>query len=56
MGKLSKVLNAVTVGAYYTNTSSANGLGYNGRGDAPAGPYPKAISDGTGVVFLQKTF
>jgi len=56
LGKLSKVLNAVTVGAYYTNTSSANGLGYNGRGDAPAGPYPKAISDGTGVVFLQKTF
>jgi len=59
LGKLSKVLNAVTVGAYYTNTSGANALGYGGRGDAPAGvvyPYPKAISDSTGVVYLQKTF
>jgi uncharacterized protein (TIGR02001 family) len=56
LGKLSKVLNAVTVGAYYTNTSSANGLGYNGRGDAPAGPYPKTISGSNGTVYLQKTF
>ena len=56
VGKLSKVFNAVTVGAYYTNTSGANGLGYNGTGDSPAGPYPKAISDSTGVVYLQKTF
>src|SRR5258705_231471 len=54
LGKLTKVLNAVTVGAYYTNTSSANGLGYNGRGDAPAGPYPKAISGSNGTVYLQK--
>ena len=56
LGKVTKVLNAVTVGAYYTNTSGANGLGYGGRGDVPAGAYPKAISDGTGVVYVQKTF
>jgi hypothetical protein len=56
LGKLSKVFNAVTFGAYYTNTSGANGLGYNGRGDVPAGTYPKAISGSTGVAYLQKTF
>jgi uncharacterized protein (TIGR02001 family) len=56
LGKLTKVLNAVTLGAYYNNTSSADSRGYGGRGDAPAGPYPKAISGSTGVVYLQKTF
>jgi hypothetical protein len=50
------VFNAVTIGAFYTNTSGANAVGYGGRGDTPAGPYPKAISDSTGVVFIQKTF
>jgi uncharacterized protein (TIGR02001 family) len=56
LGKLSKVFNAVTIGAFYTNTSSANQVGYGAQGDKPAGPYPKAISDSTGVVFIQKTF
>ena len=56
LGKLTKVLNATTFGVNYTNTSGANSLGYGGRGDVPAGAYPKSISDGTTTVYLQKTF
>ena len=56
LGKLSKVLTGTTFGAYYSNTSGANGLGYNGRGDVPAGAYPKQISGDQYVVYIQKTF
>jgi uncharacterized protein (TIGR02001 family) len=56
LGKLSKVLTGTTFGAYYSNTSGANGLGYNGRGDVPAGAFPKQISGDQYVVYLQKTF
>jgi uncharacterized protein (TIGR02001 family) len=56
LGKLSKVLTSTSFGAYYSNTSGANGLGYNGRGDVPAGAYPKQISGDQYVVYLQKTF
>jgi uncharacterized protein (TIGR02001 family) len=56
LGKLTDVLKSTTAGFYYTNTSSANGFGYNGRGDSPAGAYPKEISGEHYTFFLQKTF
>src|SRR6185436_3670872 len=56
LGKLSKVLNAVTVGAYSTHPSRSSGLVYNCSCDSQAGAYPNSISDRTGVGFLQRTF
>lgn len=53
LGKVSDVLKATTVGAYYTDTSSANALGY---GTPPVGPYPKKISGDHFTVYIQKTF
>jgi len=47
------------IGAYYTDTSSLNKLGYGGIGDCVAancGPFPKNIGKGTGTIYLQKTF
>jgi uncharacterized protein (TIGR02001 family) len=42
------------VGAYYTDTSGANPLGYGSV--AEGGTYPRNISKGTGTVYIQKTF
>lgn len=43
------------VGAYYTDTSSANPLGYGNV--AQGGPYQgRNVAQGTGTVFIQKTF
>jgi len=44
------------VGAYYTDTSSANTLCYGTPFDVPAGAYPKNIAKGTGTVYIKKTF
>jgi uncharacterized protein (TIGR02001 family) len=47
------------IGAYYTDTTSLNKLGYGGIGDCQAGscgPFPKNIGKGTGTVYIQKTF
>lgn len=54
LGKLSKVLNATTLGAYYTDTSGATAAGYGGRGEG--GVYPKTMSGSNFTVYLQKTF
>ena len=54
LGKLSKVLNATTLGAYYTDTSGATAAGWGGRGEG--GVYPKTISGNNFTVYLQKTF
>ena len=43
-----------TIGAFYSDTSSANPLGYGSV--AEGGPFPRNISKGTGTVYLQKTF
>jgi uncharacterized protein (TIGR02001 family) len=43
-----------TVGAFYTDTSSANRLGYGSVGEG--GVYPRNIARGTGTIFVQKTF
>ena len=56
LGKMTDVLKSTTAGFYYTNTSSVNGFGYNGRGDSPAGAYPKAISGDNWTFFIQRTF
>ena len=43
-----------TVGAFYTDTSGANPLGY---GSVPeGGVFPRNISKGTGTIYIQKTF
>jgi uncharacterized protein (TIGR02001 family) len=43
-----------TIGAFYTDTSGANPLGY---GSVPeGGVYPRNIAKGTGTIYLQKTF
>jgi len=43
-----------TIGAFYTDTSSANPLGY---GSVPeGGVFPRNIAKGTGTVYIQKTF
>jgi uncharacterized protein (TIGR02001 family) len=48
------------VGAYYTDTSSLNNLGYGAVGDCArpgfCGPFPRNIGKGTGTIFIQKTF
>jgi hypothetical protein len=43
-----------TIGAFYTDTSSANPLGYGSVGEG--GVYPRNIAKGTGTIFIQKTF
>jgi uncharacterized protein (TIGR02001 family) len=49
-----------TIGAYYTDTSGANVLGYGSYNDIGAGNnrgvFPRSISKGTGTVFISKTF
>ena len=43
-----------TIGAFYTDTSSANPLGY---GSVPeGGVFPRNVAKGTGTIFIQKTF
>jgi uncharacterized protein (TIGR02001 family) len=43
-----------TVGAFYTDTNSANPLGYGSVGEG--GVFPRNIAKSTGTVFVQKTF
>jgi uncharacterized protein (TIGR02001 family) len=43
-----------TIGAFYTDTSSANPLGYGSV--AEGGVFPRNIAKGTGTVYVQKTF
>jgi len=43
-----------TIGAFYTDTSGANPLGYGSV--AEGGVYPRNIAKGTGTIFVQKTF
>jgi uncharacterized protein (TIGR02001 family) len=43
-----------TVGAFYTDTSSANPLGYGSVGEG--GVFPRNLAKSTGTVFIQKTF
>jgi len=43
-----------TIGAFYSDTSSANNLGYGTI--AQGGIYPRNIAKGTGTIYLQKTF
>jgi uncharacterized protein (TIGR02001 family) len=48
-----------TVGAYYTDTSSADVRGYGTAAEcvgAVCGVYPRNIAKGTGTVFISKTF
>ena len=43
-----------TIGAFYSDTSSANPLGY---GSVPeGGVFPRNIAKGTGTIYIQKTF
>lgn len=43
-----------TIGAFYTDTSSANNLGFGSVGEG--GTYPRNIAKGTGTIFIKKTF
>jgi uncharacterized protein (TIGR02001 family) len=43
-----------TIGAFYTDTSGANRLGYGSVSEG--GVYPRSIAKGTGTVYIQKTF
>ena len=43
-----------TIGAFYTDTSSANRLCYGSVSEG--GAYPRNIAKGTGTVYIQKTF
>ena len=43
-----------TIGVFYTDTSSANRLGYGSV--AEGGVYPRNIAKGTGTIYIQKTF
>jgi uncharacterized protein (TIGR02001 family) len=43
-----------SIGAFYTETSGANRLGYGAVGEG--GPFPRNIAKGTGTVFIKKTF
>ncbi|MBI3042993.1 MAG: hypothetical protein HYY78_09230 [Betaproteobacteria bacterium] len=48
-----------TIGAFYTDTSSADAFGYGSTTDCGAfgcGVYPKNIAKGTGTLFISKTF
>lgn len=48
-----------TIGAYYTDTGSADVRGYGATTEcvgAVCGTFPKNISKGTGTVFISKTF
>ncbi|MCC7483732.1 MAG: hypothetical protein IT529_01975 [Burkholderiales bacterium] len=43
-----------TIGAYYTDTSSATAFGYGSV--AEGGVYPRNIAKGTGTIYIRKTF
>jgi uncharacterized protein (TIGR02001 family) len=43
-----------TIGVFYTDTSSANRLGYGSVSEG--GVFPRNIAKGTGTVFIKKTF
>lgn len=43
-----------TIGVFYTDTSSANPLGYGSV--AEGGVFPRNIAKGTGTIYIQKTF
>ena len=43
-----------TIGAFYTDTSGANRLGYGSVSEG--GVYPRNIAKSTGTIFVQKTF
>lgn len=43
-----------TIGAFYSDTSGANRLGYGST--AEGGPFPRNIAKSTGTIFLKKTF
>jgi len=43
-----------TIGAFYTDTSGANNLGYGSVGEG--GVFPRNIAKGTGTIFVKKTF
>jgi hypothetical protein len=43
-----------TIGAFYSDTSSANPLGYGSVSEG--GVFPRNIAKGTATVYLQKTF
>jgi hypothetical protein len=43
-----------TIGAYYTDTSGANRLGWGSVGEG--GPFPRNVAKGTGTIYIQKTF
>jgi uncharacterized protein (TIGR02001 family) len=43
-----------TIGAFYTDTSGANRFYYGNT--AEGGPFPRNVSKGQGVVYIQKTF
>jgi uncharacterized protein (TIGR02001 family) len=45
-----------TIGAFYTDTSSASTLGYGTPFEVPAGTYPRNIAKGTGTIYIKKTF
>ena len=48
-----------TIGAFYTDTSSADVAGYGSTTECSAsgcGVFPRNISKGTGTIFLKKTF
>ena len=48
-----------TIGAYYTDTSSADVRGYGATTEcvgAVCGVYPRNIAKGTGTIFISKTF
>ncbi|MBI4192597.1 MAG: hypothetical protein HY525_18930 [Betaproteobacteria bacterium] len=54
LGKASNVLKGATLGAYYTDTSGANPLGYGSV--AEGGVFPRNIADGQFTVYFQKAF
>lgn len=43
-----------TIGAFYTDTSSAHPAGYGSLGEG--GSYPRNIAKGTGTIYIKKTF
>ncbi|HZN23533.1 MAG TPA: TorF family putative porin [Burkholderiales bacterium] len=43
-----------TIGAFYTDTSGANPLGYGSVSEG--GVFPRNIAKGTGTIYIQKTF
>jgi hypothetical protein len=41
-----------TIGAFYSDTSSLNNLGYGSVSEG--GPYPRNLGKGTGTIYIQK--